>query len=67
MYTKPTEIGVLTPDMQATQELKAGEVWYVIPSLKDPKSVIVGDTLTTIANPTKRPLVGYQEPQSMVF
>lgn len=67
VYTKSTEIGVLTPDMQATQELKAGEVGYVITGLKDPKSVIVGDTLTTVANPTKRPLAGYQEPQSMVF
>lgn len=36
----------------------------MITGLKDPKSVIVGDTLTTVANPTKRPLACYQEPQS---
>lgn len=61
------DIGYLRMKYQPTKELKAGEVGYVIGSVKSLQDVRVGDTITTIDNPATEPIPGYQESKPMVF
>lgn len=61
------EIGYLKLKKEKTETLEAGEVGYVIGSVKSLQDARVGDTLTTTANPAETPIPGYQEPKPMVF
>ena len=61
------EVGVLKMDMVPKQELKTGEVGYIISGIKDAKEVKVGDTITHIANPCDKAISGFQEVKPMVF
>jgi len=61
------EIGFFSPQMRAVDELRAGEVGYVITGIKDVTQLRVGDTLTSTANPASEPLPGYREVKPMVF
>ncbi|MDD4111047.1 MAG: translation elongation factor 4, partial [Clostridia bacterium] len=62
-----TEVGYFTPQMQSTQELKAGDVGYICASIKNVAETKVGDTITELDNPTIKPLPGYKEVQPVVF
>lgn len=62
-----TEVGVFKPDMEPTQSLKAGEVGYVVASIKNVTDTRVGDTITDAQNPAKEPLPGYKKAIPMVF
>jgi GTP-binding protein LepA len=61
------DIGFFTPAMLPADELRAGEVGFLITGLKDVTRLRVGDTLTTKANPAAQPLPGYREVKPMVF
>jgi GTP-binding protein LepA len=61
------EIGFFTPAMVATDELRAGEVGFVITGIKDVTRLRVGDTLTTRAGAATEALPGYREVKPMVF
>ncbi len=61
------EIGFLRLNQEPTEELRAGEVGYVIGSVKSLQDVRVGDTITTVKNGAKEPIPGYKEAQPMVF
>ena len=61
------EIGFFGPDMVAVDQLRAGEVGYVITGIKDVSLLRVGDTLTTKAGAAAEPLPGYREIKPMVF
>ncbi|MEP1304399.1 MAG: translation elongation factor 4 [Balneola sp.] len=61
------DIGFLRMTYQPTKELKAGEVGYVIGSVKSLQDVRVGDTITSVDNPAEIPIPGYQESKPMVF
>ncbi len=61
------EVGVLKMDMVPRQELKTGEVGYIISGIKDAKEVKVGDTITHIARPCDKAIEGFQEVKPMVF
>lgn len=61
------EIGYLRMNYQPAKELKAGEVGYVIGSVKSLQDVRVGDTITTAKNGAEKPIPGYQEAKPMVF
>jgi GTP-binding protein LepA len=61
------DIGFLRMQYQPTKELKAGEVGYVIGSVKSLQDVRVGDTITTVNNPATEAIPGYQESKPMVF
>lgn len=61
------EIGFLRMDYQPTKELKAGEVGYIIGSVKSLSHVRVGDTITTVKHGAVEPIPGYQEAKPMVF
>ena len=62
-----TEVGRFMPEMQAVDELAAGQVGYVIAGIKQLKDVRVGDTLTLEHQPAEEALPGYREPKPMVF
>ena len=52
---------------EPTQELRAGDVGYVIGSVKSLQDVRVGDTITHVKNGASVPIPGYQEAKPMVF
>jgi GTP-binding protein LepA len=61
------EVGVLKMDMVPRQEMKTGEVGYIISGIKDAKEVKVGDTITHVACPCDKAIEGFQEVKPMVF
>ncbi len=61
------EIGFFGPQMTPVNELRAGEVGYIITGIKDVSLLRVGDTLTTKSRPAEEPLPGYREVKPMVF
>ena len=61
------EIGVLKLGMEPVKELKAGDVGYVIGSVKDVRHTRVGDTITTAKVPADGPIQGFQDVKPMVF
>jgi GTP-binding protein LepA len=61
------EIGVFAPEAVATEELRAGEVGYLVLGVKDVRKATVGDTITTLDRPAAEPLPGYREPRPMVY
>ena len=62
-----TELGVRTPKMLNKQSLKTGDVGWIAASVKDIKTVRVGDTITLANRPAKEALDGYKEMQPMVY
>ena len=60
-------VGIFTPKMKDRDELKAGEVGYVIAGIKDIQGAPVGDTLTHEKNSAVEPLEGFQAVQPRVF
>ena len=61
------EVGVLKMDMIPRQELRTGDVGYIISGIKDSKEVKVGDTITHVARPCAAAIEGFQEVKPMVF
>ena len=61
------EIGVLKMDMVPRNEMKTGEVGYIISGIKDAKEVKVGDTITHVSAPCDKAIEGFQEVKPMVF
>ncbi|MEN6545990.1 MAG: translation elongation factor 4 [Armatimonadia bacterium] len=62
-----TDVGVFSPQMQAVEGLKAGQVGYLAAGIKTVADCRVGDTITSTKNRAPEPLPGYREPQAMVF
>src|SRR3954463_14472337 len=61
------DIGFFTPAMTTADELRAGEVGFLITGIKDVTKLRVGDTLTTKASKATEPVPGYREVKPMVF
>lgn len=61
------EIGYLRLKREPTQELRAGDVGYVIGSVKSLQDAKVGDTITHQKYRAFSPIEGYQEVKPMVF
>ena len=61
------EIGLLRMGMEPVDQLAAGEVGYIIGSVKDVRDTRVGDTVTTAKNGATEPYQGFQEVKPMVF
>ena len=63
-----TELGYLEPGKYAPAEkLEAGDVGYIVASIKTVSDLNVGDTITKVSNPAKEPLPGYKKANSMVY
>lgn len=61
------EIGVLKLKMSPKQEIKAGDVGYIISGIKNSAEVKVGDTITNVENPSKEAIAGFEDVKPMVF
>jgi len=61
------EVGVFTPKRTKTKNLKAGEVGYLIASIKNIDGAPVGDTITGSKDPVLKPLEGFKPVQPRVF
>ena len=61
------EIGILRMNMEPVEKLRAGEVGYIIGSVKDVSDTRVGDTITSEATPADEPIAGFREVKPMVF
>ena len=63
-----SELGYLEPGRYAPAEkLEAGDVGYIVASIKTVSDLNVGDTITKVSNPAKEPLPGYKKANSMVY
>ena len=60
------EVGVLKLTMTPKEEVKAGDVGYIITGIKNAKEVKVGDTITLANNPGAM-INGFKEVKPMVF
>jgi len=61
------EIGTLKLTQYPKQEIKAGDVGYLITGIKEAKEVKVGDTITDAKNPTTEIIDGFEDVKPMVF
>jgi GTP-binding protein LepA len=61
------EIGVLKLKPHPRQELKAGDVGYIISGIKTAREVKVGDTITHINSPCENAIAGFEDVKPMVF
>lgn len=60
------EVGIFTPDEVASDNLKAGEIGYIVTGIKKPGIARVGDTITL--NRNKLPAFpGYETPKPVVW
>ena len=63
-----TEVGYFEPGKYApSNDLKAGEVGYIVASIKSLQDVRVGDTITLKERPAQEPLPGYKKVNPMVY
>jgi GTP-binding protein LepA len=61
------EVGILKLKMSPQKQVGCGDVGYIITGIKNAKEVKVGDTLTTVVNPTQEYIKGFEEVKPMVF
>lgn len=62
------EVGIMYPDITPMDSIRAGQVAYIIPGMKNPKEAQIGDTFFQNGNHKGlEPLPGFEEPKPMVF
>ena len=61
------EVGIFTPEMQPSAELRTGAVGYLIAGIREIDKAKIGDTITDHVRPTETPLPGYREMKPLVF
>jgi GTP-binding protein LepA len=61
------EVGFFTPHKKIVDELKAGDVGYIVAGIRDVADTKVGDTITDAENPAPEPCPGYKDIKPMVF
>ena len=61
------EVGTLKLNQVPKDEIKAGDVGYLITGIKEAKEVKVGDTITDAKNPTTNAVEGFEDVKPMVF
>jgi len=61
------EVGIMKLTLTPKNEVGAGDVGYIITGIKNAREVKVGDTITTVVNPTQESVKGFQEVKPMVF
>ncbi|HTS60112.1 MAG TPA: translation elongation factor 4 [Terriglobales bacterium] len=60
-------LGVHTPKPVEVDELRAGEVGFLIANIKNVADTKIGDTITDDAHPALEPLPGFEDIKPMVF
>ncbi|MDR0724752.1 MAG: translation elongation factor 4 [Prevotellaceae bacterium] len=61
------EIGTLKLELLPRQEIKAGDVGYIISGIKTAPEVKVGDTITHVHKPCESAISGFEDVKPMVF
>ena len=61
------EVGVFMPKMEKIASLGAGDVGYIVSSIKNTADVKTGDTITIASRPATEMLPGYKEVRPLVF
>jgi GTP-binding protein LepA len=61
------EVGVLKLKQEPRDTIRTGDVGYIISGIKDAREVKVGDTITTIENPCRNAIQGFEDVKPMVF
>ncbi len=61
------EVGFMRMKLLKRDELRAGEVGYIIAGIKSVSEFGVGDTITSKEHPCDQPLAGYKPPKQYVF
>jgi GTP-binding protein LepA len=61
------EVGVFSPKMEKMTALGAGDVGYIVSTIKDTSDIKTGDTITLSRMPATDMLEGYKEVRPMVF
>jgi GTP-binding protein LepA len=61
------EVGILRLDMVPRNEVRCGDVGYIISGIKTSKEVKVGDTITHVKRPADKGIEGFEEVKPMVF
>ncbi len=67
MKSEVKEVGVFTPKMEKIDALGAGDVGYIVSTIKDTSEIKTGDTITLSRTPASEMLPGYKEVRPMVF
>jgi GTP-binding protein LepA len=62
-----TEVGHFVLKQVPAKELRAGDVGYLLGSIRNVSHILPGDTITTKVNPAMEALPGYKEIKPMVF
>ena len=61
------EIGVLKLKMSPRNEIRAGDVGYIISGVKNSADIKVGDTITHVEHRAKEAIAGFEDVKPMVF
>ena len=61
------EVGVLKLKLAPRDEIRAGDVEYIISGIKNSREVKVGDTITHVENPSHEAIAGFEDVKPMVF
>ena len=61
------EVGVLKLDLLPRNEVRTGDVGYIISGIKTSKEVRVGDTITHVKNGATTGIAGFEDVKPMVF
>lgn len=61
------EIGILKLDLSPRNEVRAGDVGYIISGIKKAAEVKVGDTITLESEPCEEAIQGFEDVKPMVF
>ncbi|MGQ9661481.1 MAG: translation elongation factor 4 [Kiritimatiellia bacterium] len=65
--TELKEVGIFAPKPTPVECLRPGEVGYIVGTIKDPSTVLTGDTVTSVRHPAVAPLPGFKQIRPMVF
>ena len=61
------KVGVFTPKAKDIEELKSGEIGFIITGIKNLSDTKVGDTICEAQNPIKKALPGFKPSKPVVF
>ncbi len=65
--TQLKEVGVFSPKPVPVKVLSAGQVGYLVGTIKNPAEIKIGDTVTIANDPASELLPGFKEIRPMVF
>ena len=60
-------VGIFTPKPVDIIEIGPGEIGFIVTGIKDLSETKVGDTITTVKNPTAKALAGFKPSKPVVF